>query len=192
VRRLSRRARIRRINARVRHNEVLKNQAERNTGNGTPETGLYIHIPALPLRSGETAHSEPAMRRLLAVLCQFSVLTLLSATVAPAPADAGEPRVVTARAVASADGTWRFDVTLRHGDSGWDHYADRWEILDGAGKILASRVLLHPHETEQPFTRSLTGVKLPPGLARVGIRAHDKRHGNGSVIYGIDLPKKGS
>jgi hypothetical protein len=129
------------------------------------------------------------MRRFLSAL---SVLLLLSVTIALPSADAGEPRVVAARAVASADGTWRFDVTLRHADSGWNHYADRWEILDAAGKLLATRVLLHPHETEQPFTRSLTGVKLPPGLTRVTIRAHDKRHGNGPVTYVIDLPKKGS
>ena len=113
-------------------------------------------------------------------------------TIASPSAPAGEPSVVPSREVASADGTWRFDVTLRPADSGWNHYADRWEILDAAGKVLATRVLLHPHETEQPFTRSLTGVRLPPDLARASIRAHDKRHGNGSVTYSIELPKKGS
>ncbi len=108
------------------------------------------------------------------------------------PATAGEPSVLNVRAVAAANGTYRFDVTVRHGDTGWDHYADRWEVVDGSGNVLGTRVLLHPHEAEQPFTRSLSGVRIPPGLTRVLVRAHDKVHGNGSVTFSVDLPKKGS
>ena len=122
------------------------------------------------------------------LLCALVLLILLPL----APVHADEPRVVAAKAVAGADGAWRFDVTVRHNDTGWDHYADGWEILDGAGKVLARRVLLHPHETEQPFTRSLTGVRLPAGLARVVLRAHDKVHGYGSVTVTVDLAKGGS
>ncbi|MBT3358426.1 MAG: hypothetical protein HN403_02220 [Rhodospirillales bacterium] len=108
------------------------------------------------------------------------------------PAAAGEPSVLKVRAVASGGGSYRFDVTVRHDDTGWDHYADRWEVLDASGKVLATRVLLHPHETEQPFTRSLSGVRIPAGLSRVIVRAHDKVHGNGSQTFAVDLPKKGS
>ena len=32
---------------------------------------------------------------------------------------------------AGADGSYRFDVTVAHGDEGWDHYADAWDV-DGA------------------------------------------------------------
>lgn len=66
---------------------------------------------------------------------------------------------------------WRVDVTLNHADSGWDHYADGWEILDANGNRLAHRELLHPHVNEQPFTRSLSGVVFPDGTRAVFIRA---------------------
>ncbi len=46
-----------------------------------------------------------------------------------------------------------FDVTLSHPDTGWDHYADGWRVELADGTVLGTRVLAHPHETEQPFTR---------------------------------------
>lgn len=70
-------------------------------------------------------------------------------------------------------------MTVAHGDTGWDHYADWWRILDPAGGILGTRKLLHPHENEQPFTRSLGGVPIPENIRRVTLRAHDSRHGTG-------------
>lgn len=75
------------------------------------------------------------------------------------------------------DGTqWLVDVTLRHGDTGWQHYADAWRILDGQGRELGTRVLYHPHVDEQPFTRSL-GLKIPAETITVYVEAHDKEHG---------------
>ncbi|MCO4847486.1 MAG: hypothetical protein KC448_05880 [Yoonia sp.] len=49
----------------------------------------------------------------------------------------------------------RFDVTLSHPDTGWDHYADGWRVEDASGAVIGVRVLGHPHVNEQPFTRSL-------------------------------------
>lgn len=57
----------------------------------------------------------------------------------------------------------RVSVTLAHPDTGWDHYADGWRIETAEGTILGTRELLHPHVTEQPFTRSLTVSDLPDG-----------------------------
>ena len=54
-------------------------------------------------------------------------------------------------------------VPLSHPDTGWDHYADGWEVLDDTGERIGLRVLVHPHVTEQPFTRSLTLDTLPDG-----------------------------
>ncbi len=70
-----------------------------------------------------------------------------------------------------------FGVTLRHDDAGWDHFADRWEILSMDGVVLATRTLKHPHVDEQPFTRYLFQVKLPADMHKVRVRAHDSRHG---------------
>jgi len=83
---------------------------------------------------------------------------ILSALLA-APALADPPTIDQVRASATGD-TWRFDVTIRHPDTGWDHYADGWRVLDMDGNELGMRVLHHPHETEQPFTRSLGGVVI--------------------------------
>ncbi|QIE47584.1 hypothetical protein G5B38_13940 [Pseudohalocynthiibacter aestuariivivens] len=66
---------------------------------------------------------------------------------------------------------WRFHVSILHPDSGWDHYADGWEVLDADGNVLATRKLHHPHVDEQPFTRSLGNVMLPDGTREVFVRA---------------------
>ncbi len=104
------------------------------------------------------------------------------------PALAGKADVVQARALPTANNTWRFDVTVRHEDSGWDHYADRYEILSMKGRVLATRVLAHPHVNEQPFTRSLYNVQIPKGIKRIRIRAHDSRHGYGGKEIVLTLP----
>jgi len=86
------------------------------------------------------------------------------------PAYADPPEIIDVSAKKSGMG-WRFDVTLKHPDTGWDHYADGWEVLDGQGNQLGYRVLHHPHVNEQPFTRSLSSVMLPDGTREVFVRA---------------------
>lgn len=89
--------------------------------------------------------------------------------------------------VTANQGSYRFDVTLQHDDTGWDHYADGWEVLTPAGEVLGKRVLAHPHVNEQPFTRSLSGVRIPQGISAVTIRAHDSIHGYNREIFEVDL-----
>jgi hypothetical protein len=119
------------------------------------------------------------MRRLIptALLCLLPLAAL-----------AGEADVVGARAEKSGAGTWRFSVTVRHADTGWDHYADAWDVLAPDGTVLGTRELLHPHETEQPFTRSLSGVKIPAGIKEVRIRARDSVHEYGGKEFKVKLP----
>ncbi|WP_321336729.1 hypothetical protein [Breoghania sp.] len=102
-------------------------------------------------------------------------------------ARAGQADVIAAQAVRNGDGSWTISATLRHADSGWDHYADRWEVVAGDGDVLAVRNLAHPHVNEQPFTRSLSGVILPEGITTVTIRAHDSVHGYGGRKYEVKL-----
>lgn len=90
---------------------------------------------------------------------------------------AGDVDVVDARLTRSPDGSFTASATLRHADTGWEHYADKWDVVAPDGKVLATRVLHHPHVNEQPFTRSLSGIRIPAGLDYVTIRAHDKVHG---------------
>jgi hypothetical protein len=97
-------------------------------------------------------------------------------------------QVLFVRAARNASGTWSFDVTVRHNDEGWDHYADAWQILDPeTGTVIAERVLAHPHDDEQPFTRSLGGIRIPPRVAKVIVRAKCDRHGFGGQEVLVDL-----
>ena len=86
-------------------------------------------------------------------------------------------------------GTWSFDVTVRHGDTGWTHYADRWDVLSESGEVLATRVLRHPHVQQQPFTRSLPDVALPEKVERVRIRAHDSVHDTGGAEVVVEISR---
>ena len=117
----------------------------------------------------------------------FSLLWMLSST---ATALAGEADVVGVKASSGINGTWSFSVTVRHDDEGWDHYADRWAVLGPGEKILGTRVLMHPHVGEQPFTRSLAGVEIPEGLSTVVVRAHDSVHGYGGEEVEVELKLK--
>jgi len=103
---------------------------------------------------------------------------------------AGEADVVQVKVVISGERTYRFDVTLQHEDTGWEHYADQWEVVAPDGEILGIRKLLHPHVNEQPFTRSLSGVKIPNNIEQVSIRAHDSVHAYGGREMTLDLPLK--
>ena len=94
----------------------------------------------------------------------------------------------------SAAGLWRFDVTVSHPDTGWDDYADGWDVLLPDGAPLKAnpddpftRLLLHPHETEQPFTRSQSGLEIPAGITTVTVRAHDLVDGWGGQEITVDL-----
>lgn len=95
---------------------------------------------------------------------------------------------VTDVVVTVQDGTYHFDVTVLHADTGWDHYADKWEVVLPDGAIAATRTLFHPHVNEQPFTRSLSGVKLPDDIETVTIQAHDSVHGYGGKTQVVELP----
>ncbi len=78
---------------------------------------------------------------------------------------------------------------MAHGDTGWQHYADKWDVVAPDGAVLGTRVLLHPHETEQPFTRLLGGVNIPVEIGAVVLRAHDSEHGYGGREMTVELPK---
>lgn len=116
--------------------------------------------------------------------------TIPAVLLTTAVASGGEVSVLHAKARLEEGGTYRIEVTLRHDDTGWDHYADRWDVLSPEGDVLATRVLLHPHVQEQPFTRSLAGVEIPPGLKSVLVKAHDKVHGDSAKLYELNLPSR--
>ncbi|MEO1637867.1 MAG: hypothetical protein AAFU41_01305 [Pseudomonadota bacterium] len=81
----------------------------------------------------------------------------------------------------------RVSVTLSHPDTGWDHYADGWEVLDADGNSLGIRELLHPHVNEQPFTRSLSGVAIPDDAKVIYVRARCNVDGWGDALFEVRL-----
>lgn len=112
---------------------------------------------------------------------------LIAVGIVASPAWAGESDVTKVQMRAERAGTYNFAVTLRHADAGWDHYANRWEVLSMDGKVLATRTLLHPDVNEQPFTCSLGSVAVPVGATGVRIRSHDSVPEYGGADLVVDL-----
>jgi hypothetical protein len=103
-------------------------------------------------------------------------------------AGAAPPAILEVEARSDGAG-WTFEVTLRHPDTGWDHYADAWAVLAPDGTDLGRRTLLHPHVEEQPFTRALAGVQVPEDLGSVLIRAHCLVDGWAAETVEVTLPR---
>jgi len=122
-------------------------------------------------------------------IARIALLATLCSLVVPIPAAlAGDASVVGATVQALGDGRFRIDATVRHEDTGWDHYANRWDVLGEDGTVLGTRELAHPHENEQPFTRSLT-LGIPAQVAGVTIRAGDSVHGDeGGETVELEVP----
>lgn len=115
-----------------------------------------------------------------------SAALIVIVTVLPALAE--DPEITNITAQKTGQDTWRFDVTIKHPDTGWDHYADGWRVLDMRGNELGMRVLAHPHVDEQPFTRSLSGVRIPAGTTQVQVQARDHPAGWNSDTTVFRLP----
>jgi hypothetical protein len=99
-------------------------------------------------------------------------------------------QVILVRAVQQQENLWRFDVTVRHNDEGWDHYADAWQVVNPSdGSLLGERVLAHPHDHEQPFTRSQSNIEIPRDVTSVQVRARCNVHGFGGREITVDLTR---
>jgi hypothetical protein len=106
----------------------------------------------------------------------------------------GNADVQFVRAVETEKGVWTFHVTVSHPDTGWKDYANGWDVVLPDETVLKknpehefTRVLFHPHETEQPFTRSQNGLKIPAKVQKVRVRAHDIVDGFGGKEVEVDL-----
>lgn len=88
---------------------------------------------------------------------------------------------------AATDG-FKVSATVRSADTGWEKYADLWEVRAPDGTVLGQRVLAHPHVDEQPFTRSLNAVAIPDGVGEVTIVARDSVAGFCGAEYVAEVP----
>ncbi|WP_296990406.1 hypothetical protein [Thalassospira sp. UBA1131] len=116
------------------------------------------------------------------------LVLICGALLFPVLANAGEADVVAAKATKTGESTYRFDVTVAHEDTGWDHYANVWRVIGPDGAIIGERALAHPHVNEQPFTRSLSGVSIPTDITGVTLRAGDLVHEFGGAELFLELP----
>lgn len=97
------------------------------------------------------------------------------------------PDVVSAEAVPVGDNMYRFDVTVSSPYDSPERYADAWRVRGRDGEIYGIRELLHDHAGEQPFTRSLPNVSVPPGTT-VLIEARDSTYGWGGASIALTVP----
>lgn len=116
----------------------------------------------------------------------FSFLVLIFSV----SSQANEVEITNVVAHQASDKTWTFAVTLKHADTGWDHYANEWQVIAPDNKILATRTLYHPHVEEQPFTRNTSGVKIPASMETVRVIAKDTVHGLSKTAMQINLKTK--
>ncbi len=115
-------------------------------------------------------------------------------SLSPQSTHAADADVEYVRAVEDQPGKWTFYVTVAHPDTGWEDYVDGWDVVLPNGEVIKpdpgspfTRVLLHPHESEQPFTRSQSRIMIPSDVTEVRIRAHDLVDGFGGREIVINL-----
>lgn len=106
----------------------------------------------------------------------------------PESASLSEPTPLVVRAnvigisVSGSSGSYSFQVTVESDETGCGQYADWWEVLSPEGRLIYRRVLLHSHDTEQPFTRSGGPVDIQPDEIVI-VRAHMNIVGYEGVVY---------
>ena len=141
-------------------------------------SGPVLLVEATAVPSNPTATAEPAE----------------STTTPPEASAEANADVLFVSATETAVGLWTFAVEVAHPDTGWEDYADGWDVVLPDGTVaktnpddLFTRLLLHPHETEQPFTRNQSNIPIPPEVTTVTVRAHDLVVGFGGQEVVVDL-----
>lgn len=130
------------------------------------------------------------------VTSRFFALVLSVAIVACGNGEGGKttigdglfPDVVDVMVQQEADGSYTFDVTISSSYDSPDRYADAWRVRSDDGTVYGVRELLHDHAGEQPFTRSLRAVEIPPDVEKVVVEGRDLINGWGGETMRVDLP----
>jgi hypothetical protein len=98
------------------------------------------------------------------------------------------PDVIAAKVQPRGRNQFDFDVTVSSPYDTPQRYADAFRVMHKDGTVYGERVLLHDHATEQPFTRDLHGVNVPPGVRNVVVQARDLKNGWGGKTIELVLP----
>lgn len=132
------------------------------------------------------------LRSRRANLSSFHVLALLLLVVQAQESNNNCAHVVDATATPeSSPNTYTIAATVSSPyETGWDQYADAWQVISTADGdedvVLGTRALAHPHQTEQPFTRTLSGVEIT--VDTVMIRARDSINGYCGDSFLLQVP----
>ncbi len=135
----------------------------------------------------------------------LAVAVLIAALMAASCASSGETAETTSTAgntastiagcadvieaeIESSGGTYHVSATILSADTGWEKYADAWEVRSPDGTVLGTRDLAHPHVDEQPFTRSLSNVDIPAAVTTVVIAARDSVVGFCGETVSVTVP----
>jgi hypothetical protein len=100
---------------------------------------------------------------------------------------ASDAKILKVKAEKTPAQKFNISVTLEHDDEGWKHYANSWRIYSPEGELIGERVLHHPHVDEQPFTRTLLGLRIPSELSEVTIVAVCSKTGESKQKYVLKL-----
>ncbi len=119
-----------------------------------------------------------------------AVTVSVTAPAAASTVDDGQrfPDVIDAVATA-ADAGWNFDVTVSSPYDTPERYADAWRVVGPDGVVFGVRELLHDHAGEQPFTRSLRNVEIPPDVDLVVVEGRDSSNGWGGQTVDVALDR---
>ena len=98
------------------------------------------------------------------------------------------PDVLAVKVRPSGSGSFDFDVTISSPYDTPQRYADAFRAAGKDGRVFGERVLLHDHADEQPFTRDLYGVIIPPEIRVIVIQARDQKFGYGGRVVEVALP----
>jgi len=126
---------------------------------------------------------------LLAFFLAASLIGINGATARAAGVmDQKFPDVIDVRVQARGEQHFDFDVTLSSPYDTPQRYADAFRVLGADGAQFGERTLTHDHASEQPFTRDLPGIQIPPGVRTVVVQGRDKKHGYGGKVRQVSLP----
>lgn len=128
------------------------------------------------------------MQRYFALVAVLVSVAMLGTATGAQGAEQKYPDVVDVKVAASGNNRFDFDVTIASPYDSPQRYADAFRVLSMTGQPFGERKLLHDHADEQPFTRDLYGVSIPPGVRTVVIQARDQKYGYGGRTMQAILP----
>lgn len=139
--------------------------------------GLLLIVSACSVGTDDGAATDPG--------------TATAPGTSTAPANASEttyPDVTAVEITLDDDGAYALDVTISSPYDSPERYADGWRVLDEDGATLGEMVLTHDHASEQPFTRTQTGLEIPDDVSTITVEGRDSENGYGGATVDAAVP----